>query len=151
LYFKLRDAARKLLEKELDHLHKHHDAWQIFITKWSNLFNQSYNKETDGALYDQDIRDIFIDEIPCKNISTRKEKNEFLFCFEDNNETTTTTTINEQYKTQQLLSIILIGIVGARYGQEVEQTKQSNMIIKGFTVDSPEMILKLSKKIFKFN
>ncbi len=53
--------------------------------------------------------------------------------------------MSEQYKTQQLLSIVLIGIVGARYGQEVEQTKQSNTPIKGFTVESPEMILKLSK------
>jgi hypothetical protein len=58
-----------------------------------------------------------------------------------------TATVNEQYKTQQLLSIILIGIVGARYGQEVEQTKQSNTPIKGFTVESPEMILKLSKNL----
>jgi len=79
LYFKLRDAARKLLEKELDHLHKNHDAWQIFITKWSNLFNQSYNKETDGALFDQDIRDIFLDDIPCKYISTKIK--EFLFFY----------------------------------------------------------------------
>ena len=30
------------------------------------LFNQSYNKEADGALYDQDIRDIFLDDLPCK-------------------------------------------------------------------------------------
>jgi len=52
-----------------------------------------------------------------------------------------------QYKTQQLLSIILIGIVGARYGQEVEQTKTPNTLIKGFTVENPEMILKLSKII----
>jgi hypothetical protein len=66
LFFKLRDASRKLLEKELDHLHKNHDAWHIFISKWSNLFNQSYNKETDGALHDQDIRDIFLDDINCK-------------------------------------------------------------------------------------
>jgi hypothetical protein len=66
-FFKLRDAARKLLEKELDHLHKNHDAWHVFISKWSNLFNQSYNKEGDGALYDQDIRDIFLDDMACKN------------------------------------------------------------------------------------
>jgi len=66
-FFKLRDAARKLLEKELDHLHKNHDAWHVFISKWSNLFNQSYNKEADGALYDQDIRDIFLDDMACKN------------------------------------------------------------------------------------
>lgn len=63
---KLRDAARKLLEKELDHLHKNHDAWQIFVSKWSHLFNQSYSKENDGALYDQDIRDIYLDEMSCK-------------------------------------------------------------------------------------
>lgn len=63
---KLRDAARKLLEKELDHLHNNHDAWHIFISKWSNLFNQSYNKEADGALYDTDIRDIFLDDMSCK-------------------------------------------------------------------------------------
>ncbi|CAF0886321.1 unnamed protein product [Rotaria sordida] len=128
LCLELRDAARKLLEKELDHLHNNNDAWHIFISKWSNLFNQSYNKETDGALYDQDIRDIFLDDMTY------------------NNETTaTTTTAKEQYKTQQLLSIILIGIVGTRYGQEVEQTKQASVAIKGFTVDSPEMILKLSR------
>ncbi|CAF1110946.1 unnamed protein product [Adineta steineri] len=126
LCLELRDASRKLLEKELDHLHKNQDAWHIFISKWSNLFNQSYNKETDGALYDQDIRDIFLDDITFNN-------------------ETTTTTANQQYKTQQLLSIILIGIVGARYGQEVEQSKQANTLIKGFTVDSPEMILKLSR------
>ncbi len=67
--------------------------------------------------------------------------------FEDNTETTTTTitTVNEQYKTQQLLSIILIGIVAARYGQEVEQTKQSNTIMKGFSIDNSDMIFKLSK------
>ncbi|CAF0780863.1 unnamed protein product [Adineta ricciae] len=127
LCLELRDAARKLLEKELDHLHKNHDAWHIFISKWSILFNQSYNKEADGALYDQDIRDIFLDDLSF------------------NNETATVTTVNQQYKTQQMLSIILIGIIGARYGQEVEQTKQSNAPIKGFTVDSPEMILKLSR------
>ena len=63
---KLRDAARKLLEKELDHLHKNHDAWQIFVSKWSYLFNQSYSKENDGALYDQDIRDIHPDDMSCK-------------------------------------------------------------------------------------
>jgi hypothetical protein len=57
-------------------------------------------------------------------------------------------TVNEQYKTQQLLSIILIGIVGARYGQEIEPTKQANVPIKGFTVESPEMILKLSEISF---
>lgn len=38
-----------------------------------------------------------------------------------------------------------MGIVGARYGQEVEQTKQSNTLTKGFTVEDPEMIMKLSK------
>ncbi len=66
--------------------------------------------------------------------------------FEDNTEATTTiTTVNEQYKTQQLLSIILIGIVAARYGQEVEQTKQSNTIMKGFSIDNSDMIFKLSK------
>jgi len=54
-------------------------------------------------------------------------------------------TVNEQYKSQQLLSIVLMGIVGARYGQEVEQTKQSNTLTKGFTVEDPEMIMKLSK------
>jgi hypothetical protein len=64
--FKLRDAARNLLEKELDHLHKNNDAWHIFISKWSNLFNQSYNKEADGALYDIYIRDIFLDDVICK-------------------------------------------------------------------------------------
>ena len=58
---------------------------------------------------------------------------------------TTTTTVSQRYKTQQLLSITLIGIVGARYGQEVEPTRQSNTPIHGFTVESPEMILKLSK------
>ena len=67
-----------------------------------------------------------------------------------NNETATVTTVNQQYKTQQMLSIILIGIIGARYGQEVEQTKQSNAPIKGFTVDSPEMILKLSANVLIF-
>jgi len=66
LVIKLRDAARKLLEKELDHLHKNHDAWQIFVSKWSYLFNQSYSKENDGALYDQDIRDIHPDDMSCK-------------------------------------------------------------------------------------
>ncbi len=71
-----------------------------------------------------------------------------LFLFSDNIDTsTTTTTVSEQYKTQQLLSIVLIGIVGARYGEEVEENKQSNTLIKGFTVESPEMILKLSKNI----
>lgn len=58
----------------------------------------------------------------------------------------TIATVNEQYKSQQLLSILLMGIVGARYGQEVEQTKQSNTLTKGFTVEDPEMILKLSMK-----
>ncbi|CAF4127785.1 unnamed protein product, partial [Rotaria magnacalcarata] len=125
LCLELRDAARKLLEKELDHLHNNNDSWHIFISKWSNLFNQSYSKEMDGALFDQDIRDIFVDDIYY------------------NNEITTTATSKEQYKAQQLLSIVLIGIVGARYGQEIEPTKQSSTPIKGFTVDSPEMILKL--------
>ncbi|CAF5145116.1 unnamed protein product [Rotaria magnacalcarata] len=127
LCLELRDAARKLLEKELDHLHNNNDSWHIFISKWSNLFNQSYSKEMDGALFDQDIRDIFVDDIYY------------------NNEITTTATSKEQYKAQQLLSIVLIGIVGARYGQEIEPTKQSSTPIKGFTVDSPEMILKLKK------
>jgi len=82
-----------------------------------------------------------------KNISINYLCISLFLSFEDNNETltATTTTVNEQYKTQQLLSIVLIGIVGARYGQEVEQTRQSNNLIKGFTVESPEMILKLSK------
>ena len=44
----------------------------------------------------------------------------------------------------------MIGIIGARYGQEVEQTKPSNAPIKGFTVDSPEMILKLSMNDLMF-
>ncbi len=61
-------------------MHKNHDAWHVFISKWSNLFNQSYNKETDGALFDQDIRDIFLDDIPCKYIST-KNKRIFSFYF----------------------------------------------------------------------
>ena len=73
VFVKLRDTARKLLEKELDHLHNNHDAWHIFISKWTNLFNQSYNKESDGALYDQDIRDIFFDHVICKS-SSKKEK-----------------------------------------------------------------------------
>ncbi|CAF4426354.1 unnamed protein product [Rotaria socialis] len=127
LCLELRDAARKLLEKELDHLHNNTDSWYIFISKWSNLFNQSFSKEMDGALFDQDIRDIFVDDIYY------------------NNEVTTTATSKEQYKAQQLLSIVLIGIIGARYGQEIEPTKQSSAPIKGFTVDSPEMILKLSR------
>lgn len=81
MYFKLRDAARKLLEKELDHLHKNHDAWQIFISKWSNLFHQSYSKETDGALYDQDIRDIFLDDTTCKKNFDKKIIFIYLFIF----------------------------------------------------------------------
>ena len=70
---------------------------------------------------------------------------EVLFAVLDNSEATITT-VNEQYKTQQLLSIILIGIVGARYGQEIEPTKETNILIKGFTVENPEMIMKLSKR-----
>ncbi len=62
----------------MDHLHKNNDAWQIFLTKWSNLFHQSFNKETDGALYDQDIRDIFIDDMTCKK---KKKKIFFDFIF----------------------------------------------------------------------
>ena len=57
--------------------------------------------------------------------------------------------VKEQYKAQQLLSIVLIGIIGTRYGQEVEQTRQLTTPIKGFTVESPEMILKLSKQLYK--
>jgi hypothetical protein len=83
----------------------------------------------------------------CKNFWKKIYSFLYCFAFSVNNETTTTT-VNEQYKSQQLLSIILIGIVGARYGQEVEQSKQSNTPIKGFTVESPEMILKLSKMIW---
>ena len=62
----------------------------------------------------------------------------------DSNDTIVSS-VNQQYKTQQLLSIILIGIVGARYGQEIEPTRQGNIPIQGFTVESPELILKLSK------
>ena len=66
---------------------------------------------------------------------------------EDNTDATTiVTTVNEQYKTQQLLSIILIGIVGARYGQEIEQIKQSNTITnKVSSADNSDLIFKLSK------
>lgn len=64
--FQLRDAARKLLEKELDHLHSNVDAWHIFISKWTNLFNQLFKKDADGALNDADIRDIFLDDMSCE-------------------------------------------------------------------------------------
>jgi hypothetical protein len=68
---------------------------------------------------------------------------------EDNTDTqATTTTVNEQYKTQQLLSIVLIGIVGARYGQEVEPTKPSNTTMKGFSTENSDLIFKLSKIIY---
>ena len=60
------------------------------------------------------------------------------------------TTVKEQYKTQQLLSIILMGIVGARYGQEIEPTNQTTTPIKGFTVESPELLIKLGSPIFAF-
>ena len=132
--FKLRDAARKLLEKELDHLHKNPEAWQIFLIKWSNLFLQSYNKENDGALHDPEIRDIFLDEMTY------------------NTETITMgTAVNEQYKTQQLLSIVLIGIVGARYGQEIEQVKPANTSTRGTAAENPDLIFKLSKKCRRIN
>ncbi|CAF2728393.1 unnamed protein product [Rotaria sp. Silwood2] len=127
LCLELRDAARKLLEKEIDHLHNDNDAWYILISKWSNLFHQSYNKETDGALHDPNIQDILLDDTAY------------------NNDTTTTTIImKEQYKRQQLLSIVFMGIICARYGQEVEHAKQSSVTIKGFSVESPEIILNLS-------
>ena len=128
VFFQLRDAARKLLEKELDHLHKNTEAWQIFLIKWSNLFMQSYNKENDGALHDPEIRDIFLDEMTY------------------NTETITMpTTVNEQYKSQQLLSIVLIGIVGARYGQEIEPAKPANTLTKANAAENPDLIFKLSK------
>ncbi|CAF3717601.1 unnamed protein product [Rotaria sp. Silwood1] len=123
---KLRDAARKLLEKELDHLHNDNDAWYILISKWSNLFHQSYNKENDGALHDPNIQDILLDDTAY------------------NNDTTTTIIMKEEYKRQQLLSIIFMGIICARYEQEVEHAKQSSVTIKGFSVESPEIILNLS-------
>ncbi|CAF4168371.1 unnamed protein product, partial [Rotaria sp. Silwood2] len=117
LCLELRDAARKLLEKEIDHLHNDNDAWYILISKWSNLFHQSYNKETDGALHDPNIQDILLDDTAY------------------NNDTTTTTIImKEQYKRQQLLSIVFMGIICARYRQEVEHAKQSSVTIKGFSI-----------------
>ncbi|CAF4367600.1 unnamed protein product, partial [Rotaria sp. Silwood2] len=117
LCLELRDAARKLLEKELDHLRNDNDAWYILISKWSNLFHQSYNKETDGALHDPNIQDILLDDTAY------------------NNDTATTIIMKEHYKRQQLLSIVFMGIICARYGQEVEHAKQSSVTIKGFSVE----------------
>lgn len=95
---------------------------------------QSYNKENDGALYDPEIRDIFLDEMTY------------------NTETITMgTAVNEQYKAQQLLSIVLIGIVGARYGQEIEQIKPANTSTRGPAAENPDLIFKLSKKCRKVN
>lgn len=89
---------------------------------------QSYNKENDGALYDPEIRDIFLDEMTYNTETIQLP-----------------TTVNEQYKSQQLLSIVLIGIVGARYGQEIEQVKPTNTLTRANSVENSDLIFKLSK------
>lgn len=113
-----------------------------------------YSKENDGALQDPDIRDVFLDDLTCQfcDRSTRKTNISFdridvFLSVLDYNETTVST-VTQQFKAQQLLSIILMGIVGTRYGQEIETNKQGNVPIKGFTVENPEMILKLSSLVF---
>ncbi|CAF0932859.1 unnamed protein product [Didymodactylos carnosus] len=118
LCLELRDASRKLLEEELDYLHSNTDEWQSFISKWSTLFNHSYNKDN-GALYDAYIKDIFIDDY------SRNEE-----------------------KSRQLPAIILMGIIGSKYGQGVEAkqpvtpttppTVLSTIVNKGFALDNPE-------------